>query len=185
MSRTLPQALADELIAPELKPFYAVELMFDSGVVRFWTGYGEITANNQIWAGSGLIMGISSTNEDTDLTANGMTLTFGGLNPNIVAVALTENYRGRTAKLYMGALDASNQPVSTLYQLFAGRMDTMSITEDGNTSTLVINVENVLIDLERPRIRKLTNEEQLSRFPNDKSLKFVASLQEKEIAWGR
>jgi hypothetical protein len=185
MSRTLPQALADEFIASELKPFYAVELLFDSGAVRFWTGYGEITANGEEWSGSGQIMGIAPSNETTDLSANGMTLTFGGLDPNIVAIALTENYRGRTATLYIGALDSTNQPVSTLYQLFSGRMDVMSITEDGNTSTLTISIENVLIDLDRPRIRKYTTEEQLSRYPNDESLKYVASLQEKDIAWGR
>lgn len=185
MARTLPSALADEFLANELKPFYAVELLFDSGAVRFWTGYGEIIANGEEWAGSGQIMGIAPSNETTDLSANGMTLTFGGLDPNIVAVALTENYRGRIATLYIGALDSTNQAVSNLYQLFSGRMDTMSITEDGNTSTLSISVENVLIDLERPRIRKYTNEEQLSRYPNDDSLKTVASLQEKDIAWGR
>jgi hypothetical protein len=64
-------------------------------------------------------------------------------------------------------------------------MDVMSIQEDGTTSTLNLSIENVLIDLDRPRIRKYTNEEQLSRYPNDQSLKYVASLQEKDIAWGR
>lgn len=185
MARTLPSALSTQFNATELKPFYAVELLFDSGDVRFWTGYGDITANGEDWTGTGLVMGITSSNETTDLSANGMTFTFSGLDTSIVSVALTENYRGRIAKVYIGALDDVNQPVSDLYQIFAGRMDTMSIQEDGNTATLSISVENVLIDLERPRVRKYTNEEQLARFPDDKSLETVASLQEKDIAWGR
>lgn len=185
MARTLPSALSTEFNATELKPFYAVEFLFTSGAVRFWTGFGDIEANGETWSGSGMIMGISESNESTDLSANGMTFTFSGLESSIVSVALLENYRGRIAKLYVGALDANNQPVSDMYQIFSGRMDTMSIQEDGQTATLTITVENVLIDLERPRVRKYTNEEQLSRFPNDNSLEMVASLQEKDIAWGR
>jgi hypothetical protein len=185
MARTLPVALQTELNAKELKPFYAVEFLFDSGDVRFWTGYGDITANGEEWAGSGMIMAIASSNETTDLSANGMLFTFSGLDSNFIAVALRENYRGRIAKLYLGALNNLNQPVSNLYQLFAGRMDVMTIQEDGQSATITINVENVLIDLQRPRVRKYTNEEQLARFANDKSLEMVASLQEKDIAWGR
>lgn len=185
MARTLPVALQTELNASELKPFYAVEFLFDSGDVRFWTGYDEITANGEEWAGSGTVMGIASSNETTDLSANGMTFTFSGLDSSFVAVALRENYRGRIARLYLGALNAQNQPVSDLYQLFAGRMDVMTIQEDGQSATVTISVENVLIDLERPRVRKYTNEEQLARYPSDNSLEMVASLQEKDIAWGR
>ena len=185
MARTLPAALATELSATELKPFYAIEMVFDSGTVRFWTGYGDITANGETWTGSGTILAISNSNETTDLAANGLTFTFNGLEASFVAIALTENYRGRLVRCYLGCLDSENQPVSDLYQLFAGRMDVMSITEDGTTASITISSENVLIDLERPRIRKYTDEEQRKRFSNDNSLELVASMQDKQISWGK
>jgi hypothetical protein len=185
MARTLPAALATELSATELKPFYAIEMFFDSGTVRFWTGYDEITVNSEDWTGAGTVLGISNSNESTDLSANGLTLTFNGLESSFVAIALTENYRGRTVKVYLGCLDSDNQPVSNLYQLFAGRMDIMSINEDGKVANLTITAENVLIDLERARVRKYTDEEQRKRYPNDASLEFVATLQDKQIVWGR
>lgn len=108
-----------------------------------------------------------------------------GLDASIISIMLSENYRGRLAKVYLGALGANNLPVSDLYQIFAGRMDVMSLQENGETANITISVENVLIDLERPRSRKLTNEEQLKRYPGDNSLKNVASLQDRQIAWGR
>lgn len=185
MARTLPEALATELGASELKPFYAIELAFDSGTVRFWTGYGDITANGEEWTGSGTVLGISNSNESTDLSANGINMTFNGLDSSFVSIALLENYRGRLMKCYLGCLDSTNQPVSDLYQLFAGRMDVMSISEDGNTATINISAENVLIDLERPRIRKYTDEEQRKRYPGDNSLELVATLQDKQISWGK
>lgn len=185
MARTLPAALQTELDATELKPFYAVELVFDSGTLRFWTGYGDITANGQTWNGSGTVLGFSQTTEATDLSATGMTLTFTGLESSIIAVLLGENYRGRSAKIYLGALDATNQPVSDMYQIFAGRMDVMTLQENGETANVSISIENVLIDLERPRARKLTNEEQLKRFASDNSLSGVAKLQDRQLSWGR
>lgn len=185
MSRSLPSALATEFDADQLKPFYAVELLFDSGDLRFWTGYGDITANAETWNGAGLVMSFSEVAEATDLSANGITITFSGLDSSIVSVMLGENYRGRSAKIYLGALDAENQPVSDMYQVFAGRMDVMSLQEDGQTATISISVENVLIDLDRSRTRKLTTEEQLDRFAGDESLSGVAQLQDRQIAWGR
>jgi hypothetical protein len=185
MARTLPSALSAEFNADELKPFYAVELLFDSGDLRFWTGYGDITANSETWTGSGTVISFSSTNEATDLSANGMTITMTGLEASIISIMLSENYRGRLAKVYLGALGSNNLPVSSLYQIFAGRMDIMTLQENGETANISISIENVLIDLERPRARKLTNEEQLKRYPGDNSLKNVASLQDRQIAWGR
>lgn len=185
MARSLPAALTSEFGSTELQPFYAVELVFDSGTLNFWTGYGEITANSVTWTGAGQVLGISDSIENTDLGANGMTLTFSGLDSSFVSIALTENYRGRLAKVYIGALDADGASVSDLYQIFAGRMDTMTIQENGQTATLTLTVENVLIDLERPRTRLYTNEEQLERYPGDVSLENVAKLQDREVIWGR
>jgi len=185
MSRSLPAALSTELNATELKPFYAIELAFDSDTLRFWTGYGTIEANSEEWIGSGTVLTISTSSETTDLAANGINITLSGLDTSLVALALLENYRGRSAKLYIGALDAENQPVSDLYQVFAGRMDIMTIQEDGSTATISISIENVLIDLERPRARKYTNEEQLARYSGDNSLENVAKLADKQISWGK
>lgn len=185
MSRSLPSALSTELAATELKPFYAIELLFDSGDLRFWTGYDEIEANGETWTGSGLVISISGTNEPADLSANGISITFSGLDLAIISVMLNENYRGRSAKIYLGALDSTNQPVSDMYQIFSGRMDIMTLQENGSVATVSISVENVLIDLDRPRPIRLTNEDHLSRYSGDNSLSGVAQLQDRQISWGR
>lgn len=183
MSRSLPAALATEFGKDQLELFYAVELAFDSGTLRFWTGYGDLIADGQTWMGSGLVMAISNSQENTDLSANGLSLTFSGLNTTVIAFVLGENYRGRVAKVYVGAF-ASGSPTD-LYQIWAGRMDTMTFVENGQTATVQITIENILIDLERPRLRLYTDEEQKGRFPGDESLSKVAGLQDAQIIWGR
>ena len=43
MSRTVPASILTALSQPEVQPFYAVEFMFDTSPIRFWTGYGDRT----------------------------------------------------------------------------------------------------------------------------------------------
>ena len=49
---------------------------------------------------------------------------------------------------------------------------------------LKLDIENRLIDWERPRISRFTNEEQQNLFSGDKGLEFVDSVAEKELFWG-
>jgi len=61
----------------------------------------------------------------------------------------------------------------------------MNIEEQAEAASISVTAENVLVKLERPVVRRFTNEDQKSRFPDDRGLEFVASLQDKEIFWGR
>ena len=185
MSRSLPVALSAEFGAQELKPFQALELEFSDEVVRFWTGYGELNADGKDWSGVGQVLAISATEESSDLTALGMTFTLGGLDTTVISAILNENYKLRPCALYIGALDANDEPVSTLFETFSGFIDTINIEENGETATIVINAENKLIDLNRPRLRKLTDAEQKLRFPDDESLAQVALLADRQLDWGK
>ena len=64
-------------------------------------------------------------------------------------------------------------------------MDQMNISEGPDTSTIELSVENKLVDLERPRVRRFTSAYQKSVYPNDLGLDFVEDLQDKDISWGR
>jgi len=51
MSRNLTTAVQNELAASELQPFFAIKLAFDSGDVRVWTGYNDITVASETYIG--------------------------------------------------------------------------------------------------------------------------------------
>ena len=63
-------------------------------------------------------------------------------------------------------------------------MDVMTIEDAGETASISLSAESRLIDLERARVRRFTDNDQQNQFSGDTSLRFVASLQDKEIAWG-
>jgi len=185
MTRSLTTALRDETLAGDVKPIILIDLDFSSGFVRFWTGYGDLVYNNNTYVGTGTLLAIDSVNETTDVAANGVGLTLNGIPSDLLSIALTEHYQGRSAKIYFGALSDSYGLVADPFTLWSGRMDTMSITEGAETATIRLVAENRLIDLERQRERRLTDQDQQTAFPNDLGLQHVAAQQDKEITWGR
>lgn len=206
MSRDLPSEFVEELQQPVIYPFFAVEIDFDSGPLYVWTGYGDLVFDGKTYLGAGQLINISSVEETTEIEAKGATITMSGIPSSFLSLALSEPYQGRECRIYFGMFFRGNE-ISTqggdiittqdlfeftiedgtkyFIEIFSGELDQMNISEEANTSTVAVTAENVMIKLERPVVRRFTNEDQKSRFPNDKGLEFVADLQDKEIFWGR
>lgn len=165
----------------QLTAFMAVELFFDSGTVRIWNGIGDLTFNSNTYSGTGQFLNVSSIEESAEIGAKGVTLSLAGISSTILSYALSENYQYRNINIHVGTIDGATVDS---YQIFSGRMDVMTIDEQGETCAISLSAENRLIDLERPRVRRYTSEDQKSLFPGDKGFDFVNSLQETEIQWG-
>lgn len=166
-----------------LSPFVAIDLAFDSGAVRLWNGYTDLTIDGDTFIGAGSFLGVSSVEESAEIAARGITMTLSGISADLISVALAENYQNREARVYLGAIQ-SNGTIQS-YQLFAGRLDVMTIEEAGETATISVTAENRLIDLERPRTRRFTSEDQKALFPGDLGLDYVNDLQDKTLDWGK
>jgi hypothetical protein len=206
MSRDLNTEFVDGLQQSVVYPFFAVDLNFESGPLYFWTGYGDLSINGVTYLGVGTLVNISAVEETTEIEAKGAVVTMTGIPSSFLSLALAEPYQGRECKIYFG-LWLNNRTITTqandtittedlfefatetdtryLTEIFSGELDQMNISEEGNTSTIAVTSENVLIKLERPVVRRFTNEDQKSRFPSDRGLEFVAGLQDKEVFWGR
>jgi len=183
MSRDLTTAFENQLSGSTIEPFFAIKLNFDSGAVRLWTGYGEITVASETYIGGGELLNITPVEETVEIAARGVAMSLNGIDASLVTVALSENYQTRSAKIFLGFL-SSGSVVSDPYLAFDGRMDVMSIDDAGETASISLSAESRLIDLERARERRYTSDDQKLRHPNDTGLDFIAALQDKEIAWG-
>lgn len=186
MSRTIPSSLLSVLGNPEIEPFYAVEMQFDSGTMRIWTGYGDKSIGGNTYTGTGNLLKIEGLEETSDLSAAGTTLTLSGLDSEIITYALTEEYQGRLAKIFWGV-----NGVSDVIEVFSGYMDQMIIQDQGDSSTIQLSLESRLIVLERPNIRRYTSESQKGvraqdgLVGNDSFFNWVTQLQDKRVPWGR
>lgn len=197
MSRTIDSGLLAALTGNSVEPFYAVELLFDVkntidvngnlinlGPMRMWTGLGNRTINvrgvNRVFTGTGALLNIAAAEEVGDLSAKAMTLSLTGLDSSVISLALQEPYQRRKARVYMG-----EKSVSAVVEIFSGQMDTMQITDEPDMATVVMTIESKLVELERSRNWRYTDESHRSRHSGDTFFSYVQSIQDQQVAWGR
>jgi len=168
------------LTGPQFQPFYAVELLLDSGPLRFWTGYDTKTIGGQTYNGIGGLLSISGIEEVTDLSAKSATVTLNGIESTSLGVAFTEPVQYRVCNIYFGLRDTG-----TVDQVFGGQVNTVDISDDGQTGTIQISVDSIYITLDRIRPRRYTSESQKSRYSSDTFFDWVSKLQDKQVVWGR
>ena len=61
----------------------------------------------------------------------------------------------------------------------------MTINTSGDGSRIDLTVENQLIDMQRTRISRYTEDDQKAKYGStETSLRYVSGLQEKEVLWG-
>lgn len=185
MTRTVTTAVNNELTAAELSPFFAVEMDFTDGILRLWTGYGSITIDGETFSPGGDILSVSSISENGEVQANGVEISLSGLSTSLIASALTTAYQGRDLNVYIGVLSDAGAVIADPIKIFAGKMDVMTVSDNGATADISVTAESKLIDLERSRARRYTSEDQRIDYPADKGLDFIAGLQDKQVIWGQ
>ena len=180
MSRTVPSALLTALSQPEVQPYYAVDLDFDSSPIRLWTGYGDRTIVGNTYTGGGNLLTVSGLEEASDLSAKNITLSLSGVPSSLVSIALSEPYQRRSCKVYFGTTD-----VSTPVEIFSGLMNTMTVEDGGDSSILTLSVESKLVRLEKASNLLYNEENHVARHPDDTFFSYVTNLQDKDVIWGR
>lgn len=182
MTRGLsPAALA--LVQSEIvSRTVAVELQFPGGIVR-WNGtQRDMNIAGNTFLGIGTLGSISLIEEGAELRAYGLTVQVSAIPRDMVSLALSQNYSGKPATVWEVPLADSGEPAANPFVIFRGRMDQMDISV-GSTATVTVRLENRLADWERPRIRRYTDADQKTRFPNDQGFRFVSVTTDKELIW--
>jgi hypothetical protein len=112
------------------------------------------------------------------VAAKNVTLTLSGVPNDILGYALTDIQRGLSAQIYFGLFDTDGKTIIPNPVLaYSGRVDQPKITDGGDTCTISVNVENPLVDMNRPVDRRYTDADQQRDFPGDLGCSFVNSIQ--------
>lgn len=185
MSRTIAAPTQAELASPQLSPILFVELDFASGFVRMWGGVGPIEWDGKTWTGGGELLEISQIEETRAVEATSAAITLSGVPPTLVSVAYSDFSQGRPVRIWLGVLNVTTGAVlADPVQIFAGRMDTISDADSGDTATISVSAESNLADLERLRARYFTDQDQQRLFGGDRSLRYLPSMQDRPLTWG-
>jgi hypothetical protein len=171
-----------------IQPYFAAYLDFSgSAPVRLWTGNTSKSLNDIGGSGDYLGVGtfgsISTVTETTEVAAKTMDLTLSGIPTEYVSLALSGSYRGRDAVVYL-VLFNTNMSSYEQVTLFRGYMDQLLIQESSDISTITVKCESRLIELNRTKDVRYTDEAQKQLYPNDKGLEFISSMADKAVYWG-
>lgn len=180
MARSIPSGLLTALTRASIQPYCAVEMLFDTAPVRFWSGLGERTIEGNTYLGAGSLMSVGELEEIGDLSAKSATTTFSGIPSELVSLALVEPYQGRTCRVLLGEVSASEA-----IEMFSGEMNTMTIEDSPESALIQMTIESKLIRLGRAKPRRYNHESHIARYPGDNFFSTVADLQDRQIPWGR
>ena len=165
--------------------FLALKAEFDTETIRVWNGTEDLSISSETYLGAGQLLSVQPAEESSDLSSAGMVVTLSGMDSTVLDLALTEQYQNRDITAFIGYLMGGSLEVAGTIVLFKGRMTSMTINDTPDGATISIQAENRLIDLQRPSNFRNTKESQEFLHTGDLFFNQVASLQDKEIVWGR
>jgi hypothetical protein len=143
-----------------------------------------LTNNSNAYIGVGELISLGTISEKTDLTATGVSITLSGVKQSLLSISLSEPYQNREVIVRVGAMNESGDVIADPVVMFQGKMDVMTIQDDGNLATITVQCESKLLQLDRANLRRYTAEDQKIDYPADTALDFMAKIQEVAIPWG-
>jgi hypothetical protein len=186
MPRNMTPAYLAAITSGKLLPALFIEAWFTTGPYYVWTGIGTITWNGQLWSGLGSLLGFSTIEEAGNVEAKGITIILSGGDTALLASILDEVQLGLPVVVSLGLFDSTGttliaDPVCS----WAGRMDQPTLDVPGTSATTIsINCESRMLDMNVAVDRRYTNEDQQLDYPGDLGMMFVNSIQDAIIFWG-
>lgn len=163
-----------------------IEADFPSEIVRISTDIEDIIYQGNTFIGAGILLTIEAISESLDSRANGASITITGLETTILMKFLEEEYQGRPVRSWIVFLNENREIIGEPIVYFTGILDTDSIRDGGETSTITFSAENLMSDHLRPREYRYSHEDQQILNPNvvDNGLEFVTAMRNLRIRWG-
>ncbi len=181
----LDSSITNRLGADEQALFFAVKAEFDTDDILIWSGIDDLVINSETYTGAVTLLSISGSEDNTELKSNGLVVALTGMDTTVVNYALTENYQNRPITVFMGYVMGGTNEVAGTLTLFKGRMTSLVINDTPEGSSVTIDAENRLVDLDRPSNFRYTKESQNFLHSGDTGFDRVSSLQDQQIVWGK
>lgn len=147
----------------------------DSNLNLEWGGF--------TWSGVGTFGGIEAIEESQDLIAQPVRLTLSGVEANLITDALTTQYQGRAATIYVAPLNPDSlQFLDTPEEAWSGFMDVMTLEADHKLGKISLTCEHWLrVD---PASSRYTDEQQQALFAADRFFQFTHEIANYVGKWG-
>ena len=178
-------AISNRLGDDHQQIFIAIKAEFDTDDILVWSGIDDIVINSETYTGAGSLLTISGIEDTQEVKSTNISISLSGMDSTVLSYALTENYQNRPITVFLGFQMGGSNEVAVVMTVFKGRMINITISDDPNGSTITVDAENRLIDLERPSNLRYTAESQQFLHSGDTGFNRIQQLQDKQITWGQ
>ena len=187
MTRSLTTAVKNELATNDIKPVHLITIGFSTPVNITDCSFdltSSVSGSSVTYSASDFILGISNHSEQTDLTKASLGLSLSGADQTFISLVLNENVTNDTVDIYRGFLNDSNTLIADPFLLYKGTIESFTISEGDNSSTLNLSIVSHWADFEKKNGRKTNNTSQQRFFSTDVGMDF-SSQTVQDIKWGR
>lgn len=184
------------LNSPHIKFAEFVRLTLPTNVVTYTNAPSAVTVNGITFTGMGNLLSISEINRNVKSTATDLRISLTGIDPNDIALVLSNDIKGSKLEVWRGFLDDNNQIITTptqqFFKRYQGIVNTMSIQEDYNeqaktrVATCMIASTSMRQVLDARIAGIKTNQKSWQYFyPNDTSMNRVAVIASTYFDFGK
>ena len=139
--------LADDFAPRVIHPNVLFDLELDSGERNFWSGPYPIEADGKTYLALPGIDGGISIQQSLEIQDLSGDIQLTGSTPEILALALIEDFQNRAARVHLASLDSDGLASSTELA-FSGLIDDIRIQEGPDNPSLEIIIRSIFADLE-------------------------------------
>lgn len=176
----LPAAFASVVQGEHVTWFWLAELQLASGTLRLAGLDFDVEWDGHTWTGARGLGQIAPI-EETPNAITGLQLTLAGVTEAHIAGLLGENIQGRTVIIRIAVLDAATEPPTLAVDpnVWQGLLDVQRFNE--SAATITATAEHRLVEWDRPRLLRFSDEDHRRLWPNDRFFKLAAAMAEREI----
>lgn len=196
MTRTLATGMAAAVAAETGEVVHLIELNSSDGATYLSTAATNISWDSKTWTAIGGALGFDTVQETGDTAAQGVRVTFSGVDQTIISTILTYHMRGRVGKIYLAHL-TGGAVVATPIEIFTGYWnDSWNIKETrGASGTVTVSTRIVsriaALEYSNPVRANLNSHRELIRRGGfatsaygDLFFEFLPDLVGKPLSWG-
>jgi len=187
MTRSLTSSVKTELSTSEIRPVHLVTISFGTPVNITDCSFdltSSISGSSVTYSSSSFLMGMTNFTEETDITKQSLEVLLSGADQTFISTVLNENIVNDAVSIYRGFLNDSNALIADPFLLYKGTIDTFSISETTQSSSVSLKIVSHWADFEKRNGRKTNNTAQQRFFSTDVGMNF-SSETVLDIKWGR
>lgn len=178
--QALPVAFLDVVESPHFDWFWLAEFQLLSGTLRLCGLDFDVEWGGQTWTGARGLGSVAAV-EESPGQVTGLKLTLAGVTEAHISTVLSEPIQGRPVIIRIAVLDTSTEPPALAVDpnVWQGLLDVQTYNE--TSATVSVSAENRLIEWDRPRLLRYTDEDHRRDWPSDRFFKFVPQMAERQI----